>query len=658
MLYLMTILSRILAIVLMGLVVLGVSLNANAKTKGEIILQSGLDALDQDQKQSVMNIYNQLASYPVERQVLGWAIAVYGDQINYNFLVNVASRLNGWPEQKRIQHNIEKAILESQNNRLIQKTFANKAPSGFYAALELAKYYLRNKRIDKARETILPFWKYEKLDKNQERAVARELRSILKTEDYVARVELLLSKKLLTRARSFASSANMEPLVTARIAVERNLKSAGAHLQSLNKTHARHPNFFFSMARFFRRNDQNDKAAQTLIGSSPPHENSADLFRQEQRIVASDLIEEGGQKNFQIAYTIMSRNVARSPAARIDSEFYAGWIALRYLNNPTIAQKHFQQITTIAKTPLSLSRGYYWLARAYELANSHQNAQIYFQKAAQYDSSYYGQLALIALGQRGINVLVPAVTQRQQQEFENQTLIQALNKLEIAEHHRKAKVFYRYLAKNLTNVGELAMLAQKAQKKGNYRLALEVGKIAHRNGRNVNSLAWPVGVIPDHKSPRLTSLAYAVSRQESTFQINARSSANALGLMQLLPSTAKASARKAGLAYSSSRLVRDPAYNTRLGTEYLESQIKKFGGSYVLAFAAYNAGPNTVNKWIKRFGDPRGESLYNVIDWIEKIPYSETRNYVQRVVENYQIYKARLSESNLDIDKILTKGSI
>ena len=146
------------------------------------------------------------------------------------------------------------------------------------------------------------------------------------------------------------------------------------------------------------------------------------------------------------------------------------------------------------------------------------------------------------------------------------------------------------------------------------------------------------------------------ARQESTFQIDARSHANALGLMQLLPTTAKNTARKVGIKYSRARLTRDAAYNARLGTAYLDEQLDRFGGSYILTFAGYNAGPLRAEEWVKRFGDPRGASLDFVIDWVEQIPFSETRNYVQRVMEKYQVYKARLNGSRLKIDADLRRG--
>lgn len=173
-----------------------------------------------------------------------------------------------------------------------------------------------------------------------------------------------------------------------------------------------------------------------------------------------------------------------------------------------------------------------------------------------------------------------------------------------------------------------------------------------------DTLAWPLGAISrgTRVGKRDLPLAYAIARQESTFQIDARSSANALGLMQLLPATAKRTAQSIGVSYSKSKLTRDGAYNARLGTAFLAQQMENFGGSHVLTFAAYNAGPRRALDWIERNGDPRGASLYEAIDWVEGIPFSETRNYVMRVMENLQIYRARINGSPLTIDRDLRAG--
>ena len=647
--------TRILmvAVMLAGGGIGNIYANASGKTQGERILQDGMNSLDKNRTKQALQYYNRLGAYPVEQNVMAWAIAVYGKGVNYNSLKVLSAHFDNWPKKKQIERNIERAAVKSDDDKLIHSLYAENGPNDFQAAFELARKYYNNNNKKLAYKIIIPFWRDKKLDKFQERDMKNTFRSLLKKDDYQARVELLLGEQLLNRAKGLAQLADMVKLVDARIAVERNYKNAGALLKPLYKSHGTDPNFLLSLARYFRRGEEIIKAGETLISATNPHKNSGEPVLARTTDYRSELME---KKKYKIAYQLVAKNVAQSATKKIDCEFYAGWIALRFLKNAKLAEQHFQQINQLATKPLSLSRGHYWLARAYQKQKLREKAKEEYLKAAQYDASYYGQLALIALGKRKVKVNEPTISQRQKDKFENIMMVKAIGKLEKIGQKSKAKLFYQHLARTLTDVVDLTLLAEKMKKRGNYQMALNIGKIAHRSGKNVKNLAWPVGVIPLSNDARATSLAYAISRQESTFQINARSSANALGLMQLLPSTAKVSAKKAGVQYSSSRLVRDAAYNARLGTTYLDSQIKQFDGSYILAFAAYNAGPTTVRKWMKRFGNPRGASMYEAIDWVERIPYAETRNYVQRVMENYQIYKARLAQKPIAIDTDLTKG--
>jgi soluble lytic murein transglycosylase len=196
-----------------------------------------------------------------------------------------------------------------------------------------------------------------------------------------------------------------------------------------------------------------------------------------------------------------------------------------------------------------------------------------------------------------------------------------------------------------------------ADRQGNHFLSLKVGKWAAARGLDVGALAHPLGVIPASADigGAGKALAYAIARQESEFRIAARSGAGALGLLQLLPGTAKDMARKAGLSYSKGRLTTDAAYNATLGATYLGEQLDRFSGSYILTFAGYNAGPGRAVDWMERYGDPRGKHIDTVVDWIERIPFTETRTYVQRVMENYQVYKMLLT-GHMDIAGDLVDG--
>ena len=230
--------------------------------------------------------------------------------------------------------------------------------------------------------------------------------------------------------------------------------------------------------------------------------------------------------------------------------------------------------------------------------------------------------------------------------FARREAVQAIQKLEEAGFDWRADILYRALAAEIDSPGEVAILAAMAEKRGDHRISLQVGKIAWNRGLDVAALAYPLGAVPTSAniSGSGKALAYSIARQESAFDKAAVSPANARGLLQILPGTAKGVAARHGLPYSKDRLTSDAGYNATLGAHFLGEQIDEFGGSYILTFIAYNAGPRRVPQWIERFGDPRGRPLDEVIDWIEMIPFTETRHYVQRVMENYQVYKARLGQ--------------
>lgn len=351
-----------------------------------------------------------------------------------------------------------------------------------------------------------------------------------------------------------------------------------------------------------------------------------------------------GQGDFRGAYRVAANHKATEATDIVDAEFHAGWFALRGMEDPAAASQHFRRILDVSNRPLSASRAWYWLGRSAE-AGGPGNAKDYFANAARFPGTFYGQLAA-RLGHKALNVTYPAPSAEDRARFENREAVRAIARLEAAGHGWRADSIYRALAEELTSPGELAILSARAEKTRNHQLSLQIGKTAFGRGIDVAALAFPVGVIPSTANIDGSgkALAYAIARQESAFNPAAVSTANARGLLQLLPGTAKGVASRYGLAYSKERLTSDAGYNATLGAHYLGEQINSFGGSYILTFIAYNAGPRRVPDWLSRYGDPRGKPIDEVVDWIERIPFQETRNYVQRVMENYQVYKVRLGQ--------------
>ncbi|MEL6504273.1 MAG: lytic transglycosylase domain-containing protein [Pseudomonadota bacterium] len=620
-------------------------------------LKAGLDALDKDRMSVALAARSKLPGGSLERKVMAWAIAMNGEDVDALTLSKIANDLAYWPGQKRMRANMERALVNQSTPAALRVAFSQSAPETDAGRLALARAHKQAGNKKAARRAIAPLWRANVLTRKEESTILREFGAILSKADHQARVEYLLGKRRLRGAQRIAGKAGARRLVAARVAVERKQRDAAKRLSAVPGSQKRDPNYLISRAKYLRQQGKLQAAAKTLLSvkSNKILDETRRAYAIEQRILASDLLE---AKAVRTAYKLAANNVAKRESRRIDGEFYAGWIALRKVKDAKTAQRHFARLLKMATRPLSLSRGHYWMGRALAAQRKTSAAKASFEKAARFDTTYYGQLAGQRLGKRAISVSKAKPSGAERTNFNRYELVQAIAKLESAGHPRKARTIYRYLSRHLDGAGELALLSARAERRGDYQLALQVGKVGFIRGKAVDNLAWPLGAIPRNTKVGGAglALAYAIARQESTFQVDARSSANALGLLQLLPSTAKRTARSIGISYSKSRLTRDAAYNARLGTAFLSQQLQRFNGSYVLTFAAYNAGPRRAVEWINRFGDPRGKPIEQVVDWVESIPFSETRNYVQRVMENYQVYKRRLQGSKLTIERDLRRG--
>ena len=374
----------------------------------------------------------------------------------------------------------------------------------------------------------------------------------------------------------------------------------------------------------------------------------------ERRVLARELVDHGDIKT---AYQIVAAHSAEQPNNIVDAEFHAGWYALRGLDDPKTAAMHFARIAEVADGPLSLSRAYYWLGRAAE-AGGPGNATPTTRRPR--------------CSARPSTASLPPQRIGQQPHLDRLSRRRATSTGRISQRARRSAPSAGWskqaiphgpifsIATSPSNwlaPANLRCLPRMAEQRGDHFLALRVGKIAAARGLDIGALSHPVGVIPASAdiSGAGTALAYAIARQESEFNVGAVSGAGARGLLQLLPGTAKEVAKRSGLPYSMERLTTDAGYNATLGAAFLSEQLGRFDGSYVLTFVGYNAGPRRAREWVAKYGDPRGKNLDAVVDWIERIPFTETRGYVQRVMENYEVYKMRLS-GKFDIADDLVNG--
>ena len=607
------------------------------------LLKAGLSGLKRGDLTAALRARDLLPEASLDHQTMSWAIALGGGASSSAELLHAIDELEGWPGMITLQIHLERALFnEDAPADFVIDALQGKEPRTQQGVFVLVRALLATGKKAEAAATVGAYWRHERLEAKDEAGFLREFDGLLTQADHRARMEQMLHYDRVSAAQRIAERAGASELAEAWGAVIRREGWAKTLLQKVPEAQ-RGAGYVFAQARRLRWARQYEAAAEAMLEA--PADTGAyvdpDAWWTERRVLSRELIDIGKPK---LAYKIAAAHVGGSPVAATDAAFHAGWYALRHLDDPRKATAHFQAIVDLAEGPISLSRGYYWLGRAAE-AGAVGDAQALFEKAALYSTTFYGQLAAARIGSELTAASYPEPSAEERSRFAERGAVRAIQRIEAAGYSDRADVLYRSLAEELDSPGELALLSAMAEKRSDHNLALRVGKIAAARGINVGALAHPIGVIPPSAdiSAAGEALAYAVARQESEFNVSAVSPAGARGLLQLLPRTARSMARRAGLRYSAGRLTSDPAYNATLGAAFLGDQLSRFDGSYVLTLAGYNAGPARAQDWMKRYGDPRGTDIDTVVDWIERIPFTETRNYVQRVMESFQVYKMRLS---------------
>lgn len=633
--------------------------------KGGPINVAGLKlALDFLQKNDAASASLAAYSLPnrVDIQIVEWMIATGSySGVSSDTMAKLGAKLKDWPSQSLMRIRYEQTLArEKPSPDIVIRALGGRKPASDEGTLLLARAYLVTGRTDDAANLIRGYWRDSNFSADIEKAIVADFSRLLRPSDHKWRMDRLIYAE--REAEALRASRHLgkdqQALAKAVVAVVTEKPKAAAGLESVPAALRKDHLYLFARVQILRRAGKIEEAGNLLASTSrdPKMIVSPDAWWVERRMISRLLIEARKPK---LAYTLAANHSVESPALRAEAEFHAGWYALEYLRDPATAARHFTAIASFSTTPLSLSRAEYWLGRTATAAGRRELAAAHFQRAAAHSTTFYGQLAAARLGSRSLAIpQPPAPSNATAQRFAGRDLIEAIRHLTAVGYNERAGVIYRYLAESLDDPSEIALLAAMAEKDGNHPAALQVGRLASARGLPVQWLAFPTAAIP--KSTKTGNVerpvVYAIARQESAFNPAAVSAAGARGLLQLMPGTAKETAKKVGLPYSKDRLTTDPAYNATLGATYLDGLMGRFGGSYVMTFAAYNAGASRVAEWVQRYGDPRDPNV-DVVNWIEMIPFTETRNYVQRIMENLQVYRVRLGAPALVIESDLRRGA-
>ncbi|TXN24240.1 lytic transglycosylase domain-containing protein [Methylobacterium sp. WL19] len=602
---------------------------------------------------------------PAALALLEWVAIRAGSGIGFERTVSFTRTNPEWPAGPLLRRRAEEALLtERKNPATVRAFFAGTRPSSAPGKFALALAFRAEALDEDAASLVRDLWRSETFGRALETKVMDAFPGVLTRVDHRFRMERALLKEDYESAGRAAAYAGggYASLVRARRAVEDKSSSAASALNAVPPSLRSDPSYILSRAQYLRRADKPVEAA-AILATAPTNGDvlvDGDEWWVERRIVARKLIDIG---NPSLAYEVAAGHSGRTVEKRIEAEFHAGWIALRFLDDPARASSHFAKAATIAETPISLARVAYWQGRAAEAAGDAGLAKTFYERAALQPIAYYGQLARAKLGQaslplRVVSELEPAAATA----FENRLTTRALRMLEAASLKDLALPLYIDTANRLTNPAEISALGNLAVDVRNSRALVAIGKLAVQRGLPLDAHAYPTIGIPDYEASAAVPLVekamvFAIARQESQFDPRAQSSVGARGLMQMMPATAQRTARRVSASYDQDRLTSDPAYNARLGQAHLGELMEDWRGSYILAFASYNAGGGNVKKWIDAYGDPRRTGV-DPIDWVERIPFTETRNYVQRVMENLQVYRSRLEgKSALLIEGDLQRGA-
>ena len=572
----------------------------------------------------------------------------------------------GWPAEATLRRRAERAILATTPYPDRLSYFAQFPPLTPTAKFRLAEAYLATGRASDAQRLAREAWVSDGLTPTVEVELLNRFGTALTTDDHVARADRLLwTNQTSAAARLLARlPADRRAWAEARMALKGNAPDAAARLALVPATLQNDPGLIVDRVQWMRQMNDSAAARQLLASSdvAPGAVVNPEVWMKTRLEFARAAARDG---QYDLAYRIAAQHRAfplgqrlneRQLAERLaytDIEWLAGWTALRQLNRPEAALQHFQNFSAASQTPVSQSRGDYWTGRAAEAAGKSDVARRAYTEAGSHPDFFYGQLALERIG-RPITLppIQPVtVTPDAKRRFDSNEVVRAAKLLgELGDRARQG-IFMRSLVERAETPDVQKLIADLAPEIGRPELGVLVGRAARFDGQLALLHAaypkLPLGSIFD----AAWTMIHAITRQESQFDRAAVSHANARGLMQLMPGTARETAAKVGMPYDYTRLTEDVSYNVMLGSTYYRNLLDQWGGNHVLAVASYNAGPGNVRKWIRANGDPRDPNV-DVIDWIEAIPIYETRNYVQRVLENAVVYDllhpslARMPEQN------------
>ena len=578
-----------------------------------------------------------------------------GNKASYFDYKNFIDRNEDYPRIGRIKYLSEhKLSTDTVSPKKIVQWYGETEPLSGFGKMILGESYILTGNKEKGIKLIKNGWVNAELTKSELRFFRKKYKKYLVAEDYIKRADYLawnnkywdLKRMLRYLPKDYELLYNARQLLMS--------KSYGVD-NAISKVPDKFKNdagLNYDRLKWRRKRGRVDSSVEILlkIKNTKDYLVRPEKWWIEREIISRSLIY---KKKYELAYKISSNHGMIDGPEFAAAEWMSGWIALSFLNDPLLAKEHFEKFYNNVGYPISIARGAYWLGRTYKKLDNNELAKKWFEEASNYLTTYYGQLAHMEINPNTNFELTKdkEVNKEYRDYFQKKEIVKIIYLLDELDEDKYAKYMLRHLANDNVENGSEILAAELATDIERFDFAIQISKIASYEKRFHNKFNYPIISTPNYINGRKipeTAFILSIIRQESEFDLSANSHAGAKGLMQLMPYTAKLVAKQANLPYTKSRLTTDPEYNINLGSHYIAGLILEYDGAYPFAIAAYNAGPKRVRYWKKLNKDPQKKQI-NYVDWIELIKFRETRNYVQRVLENYNVYRYILEQKPIPL---------
>ena len=568
-----------------------------------------------------------------------------GNQATFYDYMTFIQNNKHYPRISRIKYLAEQKLSTDKiSPKKIINWFGVDEPLSGYGMLVLGESFIQTGDSENGIALIKRGWITAELSRASMKSLSKKYRKYLDSKDYINRADYLAWENKywdLKRMLPYLPK-DYQLLYTARQILMSKSYGVDQAIKNVPQKFKNDAGLNHDRLKWRRKRGRIDSSLEILfsIKNNKDYLVRPDKWWVERAIMTRALIY---KNKYETAYKVASQHSLDKGSEFAEAEWLSGWIALSFLNDPILAVDHFNNFYQNVSYPISLARGAYWLGRSYEKIGDKRQSEDWYREATKYLTTYYGQLAFLKINpSQNFELEEQAdVEDDYRKYFYNKELVKITHLLNELNKDKYTKNILRHLANDNIASGSEILAAELATNISRYDFAIQVSKLASYEKRFHNTFNYPIISVPQYVNGRKipeTAFILSLIRQESEFDMRANSHVGAQGLMQIMPYTAKLVAKQAKLPYSKSRLTSDPEYNINLGSHYIAGLILQYDGAYPFATAAYNAGPKRVKHWKKINKDPQKKQI-DFVDWVELIPFKETRNYVQRVMENYNVYR-------------------